>query len=98
VIRHGANGTPCLALGARLVACPAPASDGAQPVPPPAPPLPPPPSELLTIDEVALFLRTTPKAIRMRIDRGQLPGVVRLGRSVLVRRADLRKHLGLSGA
>jgi excisionase family DNA binding protein len=61
-----------------------------------APPPPPPPSELLTIDEVAVFLRTTPKAIRMRIDRGQLPGVVRVGRSVLVRRADLRKHLGLS--
>jgi excisionase family DNA binding protein len=51
--------------------------------------------ELLTVDEAAELLRTTPKAVYASLERGQLPGVVRLGRRVLFRRDDLRKHVGL---
>ena len=40
---------------------------------------------LLTVVEVADLLRTTPKAIYAIIGRGQLPGVIRIGRRVLVR-------------
>ena len=43
----------------------------------------------LTVVEVAGILRTTPKAIYSMIERGQLPGVRRIGRRVLVKRADL---------
>jgi excisionase family DNA binding protein len=50
---------------------------------------------LMTVPEVAVFLRTTSKAIYAMIERGQLPGVVRLGRRVLVRRDDLRALVGL---
>lgn len=45
--------------------------------------------DLLTIEETAAYLRTTPKAIYHLIARGQLRGVVRVGRRVLVRRALL---------
>lgn len=38
----------------------------------------------LTVPEVAALLRTTKRAIYTRIDRGQLPGVVRLSRRILV--------------
>ena len=48
---------------------------------------------LLTPDEVATLLRTSRKAIYAMIERGQLPGVVRLGRRVLVREADLLEWL-----
>lgn len=51
--------------------------------------------ELLTVDEVAVFLRTSAKAIRNMMDRGQLPGVVKVGRRRLVRRDELRDELGL---
>lgn len=51
--------------------------------------------ELLTVDETAAFLRTTRGAVHHLIERGQLPGVVRLGRRVLVRAEDLRRHVGL---
>ena len=44
---------------------------------------------LLTVNEVAAVLRTSPKAIYAMIERGQLPGVRRIGRRVLVRRAEL---------
>lgn len=54
--------------------------------------------ELLTVDEVAAFLRISVDAVRARIDRGALPGVVRLGRSVRVRRDDLRAWVGLTPA
>lgn len=47
----------------------------------------------LTVDEVAVLLRLTPKAVRHRIERGQIP-VVRLGRSVRVRRDLLLSLLG----
>lgn len=39
---------------------------------------------LLTCDEVARLLRTSRKAVDALIKRGQLPGVVRIGRRVLV--------------
>ena len=47
------------------------------------------PSVLLTPGEVALLLRTSRKAVYSLIERGALPGVVRIGRRVLVRRRDL---------
>ena len=40
---------------------------------------------LLTPTEVAGLLRTSRKAIYTMIERGQLPGVTRIGRRVLVR-------------
>ena len=40
---------------------------------------------LLTPVEVADLLRTTKKAIYSMVERGQLPGIVRIGRRVLVR-------------
>jgi excisionase family DNA binding protein len=43
----------------------------------------------LTVPEVAELLRTSPKAIYAMVERGQLPGVYRLGRRVLVKRAEL---------
>jgi excisionase family DNA binding protein len=46
-------------------------------------------SVLLTVSEVADVLRTTRKAIYAMIERGQLPGLRRIGRRVLIRRADL---------
>ncbi len=49
---------------------------------------------LLTIQEVAdQYLRTTPKAVRRLIERRQLPGIVRVGRRVLIRRARLLEFL-----
>ena len=44
---------------------------------------------LLTVDEAATLLRTTRRAIYMMLERGQLPGVTRIGRRVLFRSADL---------
>lgn len=52
--------------------------------------------DLLTVAEAAAFLRTTRGAIYAALERGQLPGVVRLGRRVLFRAVDLRAHVGLS--
>ena len=48
---------------------------------------------LLTIGEVAGVLRTTPKAVYAMAERGQLPGVTRIGRRLLVRRDDLLSWL-----
>jgi excisionase family DNA binding protein len=53
-------------------------------------------NELLTVAEAADLLRTTPNAIRLMICRGALPGVVHIGRRVLFRADDLRKHVGLT--
>ena len=44
---------------------------------------------LFTVLEVAKLLRTSRKAIYSMIARGQLPGVVRVGRRVLVRADEL---------
>jgi excisionase family DNA binding protein len=40
---------------------------------------------LLTPNEVAELLRTSRKAIYSMVERGQLPGIVRIGRRLLVR-------------
>jgi excisionase family DNA binding protein len=48
---------------------------------------------LLTVDEAAALLRQTPKAVYIRIGRGLMPGVVRDGRRVLIRRDDLLAYL-----
>jgi excisionase family DNA binding protein len=48
---------------------------------------------LLTVHEVGALLRTTPKAIYAMTDRRALPGVVRIGRRLLFRRADLLEWL-----
>jgi excisionase family DNA binding protein len=39
----------------------------------------------LTPDEAANLLRTTRKAIYVRIERRQLPGVTRIGKRILIR-------------
>lgn len=44
---------------------------------------------LLTVEEVAVTLRTTRKAIYGMVERGFLPGVTRVGRRVLIRSDDL---------
>jgi excisionase family DNA binding protein len=44
---------------------------------------------LLTADDAAALLRTTRKAIYVMVGRRQLPGVIHLGRRVLLRRDDL---------
>lgn len=46
---------------------------------------------LLTPSEVAELLRTSRKAVYAMVERGQLPGVTRLGRRVLIR-ADALLH------
>jgi excisionase family DNA binding protein len=48
---------------------------------------------LLTVDEAAALLRTTPRAIYAMVARGQLPGVTRIRRRVLLRAEDLRHWL-----
>lgn len=49
---------------------------------------------LLTVDEVASTLRTSRKAVYAMVDRGQLPGVMRIGRRLLFHRDDLLHWLG----
>jgi hypothetical protein len=48
---------------------------------------------LLTPSETATLLRTTQKAIYARAERGLLPGLVRDGRRILVRRDELLRSL-----
>ena len=48
---------------------------------------------LLTVDEAADQLRTTRRAIYAMIERGQLPGVIRIRRRVLLRADDLLNWL-----
>ncbi len=52
----------------------------------------------LTVDEVAAALRTTRKAVYAMIERGYLPGLVRVRRRVLVRQAALLQWLKEKGA
>ena len=47
------------------------------------------PQPFLTVREAAALLRTTPKAIYHRAERGLLPGLVHDGRRLLVRRQEL---------
>ena len=44
---------------------------------------------LLTADDTADLLRTSRKAVYAMTERGQLPGVTRIGRRVLYRRDEL---------
>ena len=44
---------------------------------------------LLTADETAEVLRTTRRGVYALVERGQLPGVTRIGRRLLVRADDL---------
>lgn len=46
-------------------------------------------SLLLTVDETAKLLRTSRIAVYAMVARGQVPGVIRLGRRVLFRTQDL---------
>ncbi len=48
---------------------------------------------LLTPEEVAELLRTTRTAVYAMVARHQIPGVIRLGRRVLVRAEDLLEWL-----
>lgn len=52
--------------------------------------------ELMTVEDAAAYLSMTVMAVRIAISRDQIPGVVRIGRRVRVRTADLRKHLGIT--
>lgn len=49
---------------------------------------------LLTADETASLLRTSRKAVYALIERQQLPGVVRMGRRVLLRSSALLDWIG----
>jgi excisionase family DNA binding protein len=53
------------------------------------PTTPEPLPQLLTVAETATLLRTSPKAVYTMIERGLLPGVIRIGRRVLLRRVEL---------
>ncbi len=53
---------------------------------------------MLTVMDVAEFLRTSPKAIYAMVDRGMLPGVTRIGRRLLIRRDDLLQWLNRNRA
>lgn len=48
---------------------------------------------LLTIDEVAVLLRKSRKAVYAMVERGQLPGVVRISRRLLVKKRSLLDFL-----
>jgi excisionase family DNA binding protein len=50
---------------------------------------------ILTAEEAAGLLRTSRRAVYAMAGRGQLPGTVRLGRRLLVRRDELLAWLGL---
>lgn len=56
---------------------PAPVSQAPAPSPATLP-------RLLTVPEVAQFLRTSPKAVYAMVHRGYLPGVVRPSRRILI--------------
>ena len=49
---------------------------------------------LLTTADVAELLCTTRKAVWAMVGRGQLPGVVRIGRRVLISQAAMVEWLG----
>jgi excisionase family DNA binding protein len=47
----------------------------------------------LTVGQVAQLFGMSPKAVYHRAERGQLPGVFRVGRSIRFRRADLIRFM-----
>ena len=51
---------------------------------------------LLTLDEVAALLRVSVSTIRRRVDAGELPAPVRVGRALRWPRVRLLAFLGLS--
>lgn len=53
---------------------------------------------LMTADETAELLRKSRKAVYLMVSRGQLPGVTRIGRRLLLRRDDLLAWLDESRA
>ncbi len=53
----------------------------------------PPGQALLTVRQVAEFLGMSPKAVYHRAERGQLPGIVHVGRSLRFRRSDLLRFI-----
>lgn len=53
---------------------------------------------LLTVAEVADLLRTTERAIYLKAQRGLLPGIVRDGRRLLLRRDDVLEYIGRRAA
>ena len=53
-------------------------------------------SPLLTAREAAELLRTGRKAVYTMAERNQLPGVMRVGRRLLIRRDELLSWLGLT--
>jgi excisionase family DNA binding protein len=53
---------------------------------------------LLPVETAAEVLHTTPKAVYAMAERGQLPGAVRVGRRLLVRRDELLDSIGGSRA
>jgi len=53
---------------------------------------------MLTAGEVAVALRTSRKAVYAMIERAQLPGIVRIGRRVLVRQDALLDFLDHNSA
>ena len=60
----------------------------------PTPPAAPPPSNgpvFLTVEQAGELLGLTPRAIYARASRGQLPGAVKVGRSLRFRRDALLK-------
>jgi excisionase family DNA binding protein len=78
------------------------ARGGAAMTRPSSPTAPPPdPADLpflLDAADLAVLLRTTRKAVYGLIERGQVPGVIRIGRRVLVRRDVLLEWLHRSCA
>ncbi|MCA9714319.1 MAG: helix-turn-helix domain-containing protein [Myxococcales bacterium] len=48
----------------------------------------------MTADELASWLHCTRRAVYDRVFRGQVPGVVRVGRRLYFRRADIEHWLG----
>ncbi|CAI7979451.1 hypothetical protein FRAHR75_620017 [Frankia sp. Hr75.2] len=49
---------------------------------------------LMTVDEVAEYLRTTPTALYTMRHRGEGPPAVKVGRKLLYARSDLDAYLG----
>ena len=52
------------------------------------------PPPLLTADELAEFLRLTRSAVYTMVARGELPGVVKIGRRLRFRREAVLEWLG----